>query len=327
MFTPLTKEQYQKAIDSGFTPEKIIEIEKQRKAQNAEQPKGYLSRVAEDYTKAGQNIISGVKESAQTIEQGLKKGGISGASEVVGGALRSGLRTVGGVAEATFAPIIEAPVIKPVLETMGNVISKIPGVEVIVKKATELAQKHPELAKDFQNIIDIATLGGGSVAQKPIGTALEKAGVSLEKSGAVAIDTAKKSFVQELVMPIETKAVKLAQVKRTTEASGFFKKDITVPTQSEIKSAKEVAQIPGISPKNTFQKNFNIVRDYNIGQAKQLESDVAKYDFVIPKETIILKLDEAAKSLESNPLIVGDAEITANKLINGAKKFIESNNS
>ena len=31
-FTPLTKDQYQKAVTSGFTPDQIIQFEKQRKA-------------------------------------------------------------------------------------------------------------------------------------------------------------------------------------------------------------------------------------------------------------------------------------------------------
>lgn len=315
MFQPLTKEQYDSAIKSGFTPQQIIANETQRKAQNAPQPQGYFSRVGQDYATAGKNIISGIKEAAGQMQRG----------NVLEGIKTAALRTVGGVAGATFAPITEAPVIKPGLEAIGTGIAHIPGVDIIVQKANELAQQHPELARDFQNIIDIATLGVGSGIQKPIGTALEKAGVAVEKSGIVAIDIAKQTFAQKLVSPIETAAVKLQQVGRTTEAPGFFAKDIVTPTKMEAQAAKEVAQIPGIAEGNTFQKNFNLVRDYNVVQAKQLEADLTKYDFVIPKKEVISKIDQAAKELQANPLIVGDASKTASRLVAGAKKFIQEN--
>ena len=329
MFQPLTKEQYDNAVKAGFSPDEIIANEKQRKAQNAEQPAGYFSRLGQGYIKGAENIISGIEKGAEQVAGGIldiQQGNIlSGAGNIVGGLGRSALRTVGQVTQTAFAPIIEAPIVKPTLEAVGTGIAKIPGVDVIIQKANELAQKHPELAKDFQNIVDIATLGIGSSAQKPVGTALEKAGISLEKSGMAAADIAKNTFAQELVSPIETAAVKLQQVKRTTEAGGLFKKDIVTPTTLEIQSAKEVAQIPGISPNNTFQKNFNLVRDFNAKTAQQLESDVAKYDFIIPRKEIISRLNQSAIDLKDNPLIVGDAEKTANKLIEGAKKIVNEN--
>lgn len=315
MFKPLTKEQYDSAIQSGFTHDQIIANEKIRKSQNAEQPVGYFSRLGQSYSKAGQDIISGIQEGAQDIQKGSMLGGI-----------RAGLRTVGGVASATFSPITEAPIVKPALEGVGNLISEIPGIDTVVKKLNELVTKYPQVAKDIQNVIDIATIGVGSGAQKPIGVALEKTGVALEKSGVTAAKIAKNNFAQELVRPIETKTVKLEQVGRTTEAGGLFKKDIITPTSSELESAKQVSQIPGISSNNTFQKNFNLVRDYNVNQAKQLESDIIKYDFIIPKKEVISKLDAVAKTLTTeNPLIVGDAEKTANRLIAGAKKIIQEN--
>lgn len=316
MFKPLTKQQYDSAIASGFTPSQIIANEKIRKEKETPKQPNYFERVAQEYNKAGQDIVSGFQEGAKKATQG----------DVLGGQNTALLRTVGGVAGATFAPITEAPIIKPALEAIGTGISKIPGVDTLVQKATELAQKHPESAKDLQNIIDIATLAAGSGAQKPVAKVLEKAGANVERSGLASMDVAKNTFAQELVKPVETTATKLEQVRRTTEAGGLFKKDIVTPTASEVLSAKEVAQIPGISAKNTFQRNYNLVRDFNVKQAKQLESDIAKYDFIIPKKEVISKLDAVANTLKTeNPLIVGDAEKTANKLIAGAKKIIQEN--
>lgn len=319
MFKPLTKEQFDNAIKAGFTPSQIIENEKQRKNDDAEQPPGYFSRLGKAYISGAEEIISNIRRPAELLSQGKSP------LEVAGAVAEAGLRTAGTVAETAFAPIVEAPIIKPALEAVGGAIAKIPGVDVIVDKANELAQKYPELAKDFKAIIDIATVLIGSGAQKPVGTAISRTGVALEESGVKALNIAKESFAKELINPIETKAVKLSQVGRTTEATGFFKKDIVTPTTFEVNAAKEVSQIPGISERNTFQKNFNLIRDYNIGQAKQLETDIAKYDFIIPKKEVISRLNVAANELKNSPLIVGDSAKTAQRLIEGAKKIINEN--
>ena len=324
-YQPLTREQYQNVINTGLGHQEIIAFEIKRKEQEKEESGGYLSRVWEQYAQAGEDIISGIQRGAAGLEAGIEEGGIAGRLKATGSLLRSGLRTAGGVAGATFAPITEAPGIRQALGFAGEKISGIPGVETIIQSLTNLSKKHPEIAKDVQNTIDIAVLLAGTKAQKPAGAGLEKAGAKIEKSGVTSAKIAKENFAQRLVSPVETKAIKLSQVGRTKEAGGFFKRDIVTPTTLELKAAKEVAKIPGISAKNTFQKNFNLVKDYNVVQAKQLVDDIAKYDFAISKKQVLSQLDDVAKSLKKSPLIVGDAEKTANKLLAGAKKFVDSN--
>lgn len=319
MFKPLTREQYDAAIKAGFSSDQVIVNEKLRKAQDANQPPGYFSRLGADYIGAAQSIISDIQRPSRLAEEGASplRVGVAVAE--------AGLRTVGKVAETAFAPIVEAPGIKQGLELAGRSIARIPGFDFVLNKISDFSLKHPDLAKDFKNVVDIAVLFGGGKAAKQAGTAVKKAGVELEVGGLKAAEAAKSVFAEELVSPIPTKAIKLQQVVRTTEAPGLFKKDIVAPTISEKASAEEVAKIPGIRESNTFQKNFNLIRDYNVGQAKQLESDVAKYNFVIPRKVTLAKLKEAAKSLEGNPLIVGDAEKTAQKLIAGAEKIVNEN--
>lgn len=287
--------------------------------------RGYLSSVFEEYKEAGEDIKSGIEESAKQIERGSRTGGVRGGLESAHGVLRGGLRTVGGVAGAAFAPITEAPVIKPALEFVGSKVAEIPGVSDIAKRAEELSIKYPEYAKDIKNIIDISILGTGKTVEKPVGTALERAGTAVEKTGAETIKKSKSQFSQELVKPISTKKVKLAEVSRTTETGGLFKKDIVTPTKTEMFIAAEVAKIPGISVKNTFQKNYNIIRDYNLKMAKELKSKVASNNFIIPKKEIKSKLRIASEELKNNPLIVGNAEKTAQKLIDGANRIIDRN--
>lgn len=332
-FQPLTEEQYNNAVNAGFSPERIVAMEKQRKEQNTPPPPNYFQRVGADFAQAGQEIISGIQKGAEQYSQGVQKANTApnfleaakGELSATGGILRSGLRTVGGVASAAFAPVTELPGIKQGIDAVGGLVSKIPGVGALGEAASGLVQKYPEAAKDVKNVVDITTLGVGSGVAKPAIKALSATGKTLEKSGAAAIDANAFKFAQDLVKPVENAEIKLNQVKRTTEAGGLFKQDIVTPTASEIQSAQEVAKIPGISPSNTYQKNFNIIRDYNVKEAQQLENDVKTYDFVIPKKEVISKLNAAAKELQNSPLIVGDAEKMAQKLLNGAKQFVEKN--
>ena len=327
-YKPLTKEQYQNAINSGFSHQDIIAFEKTRKKETKKEKKddkGYFSRVWEQYTEAAEDIISGIKRGAAGLEAGMEEGGITGRLKAYGSLARTGLRTAGEVAGAAFTPITEAPGVRQALGFAGEQVAKIPGMETVIQSLTELSEKHPEAAKDVKNVIDIAVLVGAGKAQKPTGAKVSKVGKKMEISGVKSIKAAKERFSQKLISPVETKAIKLSQVGRTTEAGGFFKRDIVTPTTLELKAAKEVAKIPGISVKNTFQKNFNLVRDYNVVQATKLADDIAKYDFAISKKYILSQLDDAAAGLKKSPLIVGDAEKMANKLLVGAKKFVESN--
>lgn len=308
MYKPLTRQQYSNAINSGFSSDEILSMERKRKELATEKP-GYFQSVAEDYKRIAGGITSGIQKGAEQVEKG-------GALNVIGGLARGSLRTVGGVAEAAFSPIVELPPVKKGLEAIGTGISKIPGVDVVTEKLTKLAKKHPEAAKDINNIINVAALGGGRIVEKPVGKALSKAGGKIEKSGVKSAEVAKRNLVLDLVKPIEDKATRLSQVPRTTETGkGILKKSVIAPTRAEIRAADEVFKIPKISEKNTFQQNFNIVQEYNVGQAKQLVDDITKYDFIFPKRELKARLRVATQKLADNPAIVGDAEKTAKKLV------------
>jgi hypothetical protein len=149
MFIPLTKQQYENAIKTGFTPQQIVEMEKKRKAINTPEQKepNYFERVWSEYEKAGQDIVSGIQKGAEQGQQGLKQGGAKGALNVVGGIARGGLRTVGAIAGSAFAPITEAPIIKPALGAIGTGISKIPGVSNVIQKGTEWLVNIPKLPR------------------------------------------------------------------------------------------------------------------------------------------------------------------------------------
>lgn len=177
------------------------------------------------------------------------------------------------------------------------------------------------------NVGSLLPVGEGvGVGAKGAGKALESVGGALERSGTEAIDAAKQSFAQDLVKPLEDKASKIADVSRTTEKGiGPFKRSVIAPTPEEVRAAEAVSQVPGVSPKNTLQQNFNAIQSENIINAGQLVSDVKLNDFAIPKKEVISRVNAVKGILDQSPIIVGDAKKTADKLLAGAQKFIQEN--
>lgn len=135
----------------------------------------YLRGVGSEYKKAGEDIVSGIQEGAKQMQQG----------EFVRGAKTAALRTAGGVAGAAFAPITEA--VKPIIEPAINKLASNETFQHLVNPMIELANKHPEAAKDIKNVIDLVTLGGGKAVEKPIAEAVKASG---EKVAGIVSNTA-----------------------------------------------------------------------------------------------------------------------------------------
>jgi len=336
----LSKEEFIQLRRKGLSTNQIVKFESGQSSlerEPEEDTPNYFQRVGKQYFEVAQDIQSSVgkaltppKKGATPLEIGKE------ALEIP----RAGLRTVGGITKAAFAPIAEAPGIKQLLEGIGFGIQKLSETEAIQSMAKDTqplfdivykyAEEHPEQAKDVKNLVDIAVLKGGKSIEKPIsktvGKATEKVGVGLIKSGEKIAQTEKQSFVRDLIKPVQTKAVKESQVARTTETGkGIFKKSIIAPTKAELASEKVVSTIKGVEKSKTVQQNFNTIKKSNIEEALRLENSIKANEFQVPKGETLLRIERAGNNLLESPLITGDAEKTAQKLITGAKKFIEKN--
>lgn len=278
---------------------------------------GYFSRVYSKYKEAGQDIKEATKFAFD--DDNKTAAPLKGA--------RLGIRTAGAVAGATFSPITEAPVIKQGLDIVARGIQKIPGVDIATQKIQEFSQKHPEASKDIQNLIDIGVLALASKAPKQSSPkVLAKTGQKIETQAGKVIAKDKQTFLEKLIRPEQTKAVREAQVGRTTEVgSGIFKKSKIAPTSQEATSIKAVSEIPNVSAKNTYQQNFNIIKDYNAKQAISLEKTIAQNNFAVPKKETLARLAKVKTTLKESPTITGDASKVADKLLAKANKLVLEN--
>lgn len=282
----------------------------------------YLERVAQNYQNLGDRVISSIGQGAEDYTKKSQSGDVLGAT---GALLKTGLRTAGAVAEGAFTPIVEAPIVKQALDFVGQKI----GDTEIGKKLSDIIQKNPEKAQDVMDIVNILTLGGGAAVEKPvlegIATGLKTTGKTLEKGGLKAIETQKSSFIRGLVRPEQTKLVRESQVARTTEkGAGVFKRSEVAPTTQELKMEQAVSTIPEVSSKNTFQQNFNFIKDANQKEALNLENALKQNDFVFPKKELKSKLNEVKQNLADNPSLVGDNEKIAQKLLTKFNSMLDA---
>lgn len=138
----------------------------------AEQQPGYLQSLSDHFMKNATDANNTLKMALTAPEQPQPGETAADVAKRVGRkALQpaeAALRIVGGAVDTIFSPITELPVVKGAVSEVAKQVMKIPGVEQIILHGANLAKQHPELAKDIQNIIDIATLGVGGAAEKPV---------------------------------------------------------------------------------------------------------------------------------------------------------------
>ncbi len=310
--------EYENDVDFG------VEVPQPIPAVQNNQDGGFLSNIKNALLNRGKQMTQTWKDTAigkiNPLSTGLQTiGAVAGAA---GDIIGEGIKTIPGA----------KPAIEKTAETYGKFNKAIGGAspEELGQLYGNFKDKHPEAAKDLESIVDIATIfpgyKGAAEVGKIAGTVAEKTGQNLVKGAEKSALEQGEKFSAKLVKPIDTKLTKEADVSRTSETgSGIFKRSIIEPTKSEKMAGQAVQKVPGVSPSNTFQQNFNIIRDYNVNLAKNLEKDVADANFIVPKQEIVSKLNKAAVSLSESPLIVGDAEKMANRLIEGAKKIINEN--
>ncbi len=272
-------------------------------------------RMAEEISDA---VTSGEQSFAEGVIQTAGKVGVGGAFDFIGQGLVSAFRAI--------PDIIEKPIRTGASAFLETDIAQA-GLKQLEKgfesynawKAT-----NPRAARNIESVVNIGIMFApvrGKPKAEP--TRFAKGAEIVETKAIEQVTRTRESFIDDLISPSQTKAVREAQIPRTTER-GVLKTKVVEPSVAEKGIAQEVAKIEGISTKNSLQKNFNIINRANVNLAKKLESDIAKNDFIYPKKELITSLKRARTNLAENPLIVGDAEKTATKLLNKFEQFIQS---
>lgn len=292
---------------------------------------GFAQRFGEDLRKR-QTVLEEISDSvsrgetsfAEGVLQTAGKVGAGGVFDLLGESLVSVAR---GVSRIT-PEFVKKP-IKELFKAPGTIFlnTKIgqKAVDALARgfeSYGKFKQENPSTARTVESIINIGLLFAPIKTKTPTTTVtpVGKAAIGLEKRAIAQVERKQVTSVDDLISPAPTKAVREAGVLRTTE-EGVLKIKQVALSQSEKAISKEVQKIAGIG-KGTLQNNFNLINKEVSKKAVQLEKDIAKNDFVFPKQEFIAELNRAVQRLERNPVLVGDAQKTAMKLVDEMKRRI-----
>ena len=303
--------------------------------------------VTQPIVDAGKGLVSDTNAHAANIVQDLSsKPSFSGALDVAGNVAGE----VGSIFGRTLQAVTPQP-IKDALSQTAQSIAGTPAAKAVIDAWNKFQAQNPEQAKNIGNAVNIAALFGGDVALDGAPTAGElaqgaKEGVSnLATAGkdamGSAVDTAKgvitktpeqiasgkDAFVKDLVTPQMTSKDLTGAIKtgKVTEGAGITgARDVTgaVPNFDKITSA--VNEVPGVSEKNTLLENANAIHDHIGTVAQDLKTQLGNSTFKGFSPTQFDGyMNKVRQSLAENPMITGDAQQSADKILNKFNSLVE----
>jgi hypothetical protein len=261
---------------------------------------GYFQRVGEQYKKAGEDIKGSIKESVEGIRDGK-----ASVKNLLSPA-RALLRTAGGIAGATFAPIMEAPLVKPLTEKVVSKAVQVPVVKDIVTKATEFAKKYPNASKDIQNIIDIASLGGGAAVEKPLiqeGKAVIK---DISQATKVAL-TPSESAVQNKIIELFNKSIKPTS-KKTLQQGAKYEND-TLNALKTIKSNADQLNIEDATGEIITGRTPQTIQELSQGLNQTKDIVFKQYD------NLAKQAGTTGATIDAKPIADEVAKVAQNKAL------------
>ncbi len=199
-------------------------------------------------------------------------------------------------------------------------------------EADSLRQAIGDIAKSTA----IGGLTGGAAGGLLSGTGkvLSNVKQGITNRGARQIEK-QSNFIDELITPKMTPkesaaAIKTGKVAESTGLTGERTFKDSINNFDNIKNA--VSEVEGISPKNTNLENANLIRNKISELGDTLENDLINVETQIGKDRGFFTPNEFNKDmkllknrLSENPLIVGDAEKTATKLIDKFNSLVKEN--
>jgi len=323
----LTPEQIQKLRDAGYDDVKIGAFVRRQELTipttetETKQP-GYFSRVGARWKEIGAGLSEDVQTQARKTavemeygkeaftSQDLMKAGDRATAPL----LRAGLRGVGAAGAAAFAPLMEAPGIKQATEYAGEKLAETDAG----KAFAEWSGRHPEAAKDIQNVLDVGALLGAAPlaktaikgAERVATKAITKTSGAIEKALPRAATAGTGSTVPEalkLTEPVLYKKGSMQAFGRAgkpggVQVEGLLQKIKYSPTAYDSEVAQAAA--PLISSKVNPVRNLEAIQR-EIGRYS--EEVVAPYLKANPRAVNMATVEARLKAIQTPELYKSDA--------------------
>lgn len=326
----------------GFDPSKLSPVQTQS-TPNQPMADSIWSSLATSLGNRLQPIIQGAKDISNApnpLEAGLRTameagnvaGGIAGGITDIAGAAGQalGIPTLGEKVSGAVAGGLQGAIPQNITNFLAT--SARPAIKALAQgldSYNQFKQNNPEIAQQFENVLNTGLLAVGGKEAPAVGEAVKpiaeaglrtvgetagKAATSLEEFAAKqGVDQA-LSIIQPTLKEMRTE---VASGARASE-KGALGSISAVPTNSELQAAKLLQGV--VDTSKTFTENRDAIENAITKEATALETKLQEpgNSFIAPKKELVAKLNAAAQELKKSPTITGDAQVSAQRLINGA---------
>jgi len=249
---------------------------------------------------------------------------VGGAVDVISQGVETGLETLG----LMIPDAIGEPTKKFFSEKVNALLNTELGAEAVKAFSggaggyKEWKKRNPLMARDVEAVINTATLFAPTPKASPVSNALGKGGKLVTESGERSIKKTKEKFVNELIKPEETRAVKEADL-RQTDVVGLLQTAKVRQTAEEAETSKIIQKIKDVGYSKTLKANWSNIRKEIRSKADKLISDLDTFEINRMKATgAATRLDKA----EVTDRLVKEMDelIATNPLLRGQKPLQET---
>lgn len=296
---------------------------------------GFLQRFEQDIQKRvdmSGEIIQAVMDGEQSTAEGyLQVAGKVGAGAIldfIGQVVISGARGLSAITPDVIEQPLKDGAISAGHEFLNTEVGQkgLDAARQGVEAYKQFRADNPRAARNIEAIVDLGLLLFPAKAKPKTSnpTIIGKAGQKIGDVAAAQVAKNKKAFVDDLILPKQTASVRTEQVARTAE-EGLLRSKVVALSPREAAIAQTVNNITGVSSKKTLQGNHAVINKELIKEAESLKSALVKNDVAISRKELLNAGKAVSTKLQKNPLIVGDAEKTAVKIIRKMDDLVKEN--
>lgn len=270
-----------------------------------------------------------ITKGEEILRQAGQGGGIM--LDIGGEAFNAALGALGSAAKLIAPKALEEKTAESFDEAAeylsGSKVGKISkaGVKKVSDAYSDFSERNPRAAKNLEAMANIGMVAA-PVKVKPKGKSAKgivgKAGDKLDKAAVAQTTKQNVKYANDLVLPLQNTKQLTEQVGRTTEKGLFGSKSVQL-TVAEQKMANEVAKLP-LKPKGTLQTNYNIIQGEVAKEAKSLAKALDDNPVFFPRREFGKRIQDAKDILAESPTLVGDAAITAEKIMKKYDKILKN---
>lgn len=315
-------------VPEGFSIVRPPEEEEDNRLNFAQRFGNDLSERFDMLKEIGTAFVQGEQTTAESALQVAGKVGAGTVLDLIGETLVSSVRGLGAITPE----IIKDPIKDSVTSAVHEFLNTDAGRTGLIAARGSMGawnlfkQQNPRAARNIEATVDIGMLIAPSARARPVATtpsALQRGSQRLATAATEQDIASTGRFVDDLIRPKQTQAVRTEQVGRTAEQGILRNKEVALSSAEQAVSS-EVRSVPGISQSQSLQGNYNVISQEVSRLADDLLVKLEASPARISHTEVSKSLELARTRLEGSFTMTGDASRSASNLINEANRIVRA---